>query len=225
MGTYSCLSRTGINPDHPQRCTVSGDYLHGRAWRGMESRNMKIEKLLCPHPRLQLIAENVTDFLSNVFNSVTIWPWIYVMASVSLHNQTHHQRTVLGNPMADHKVIAPLPGTTVPAVEEIRKTSAAAGRNPPHRDLWKQGDGCCYSFSITAHLKSNFHLRYIILVILILSAWDSLQMRLSLSLSCVISSCFEKRMLSVTHKAAIKHFLPTLWKKQQKSFFPPENRR
>lgn len=53
---------------------------------------------------------------------------------------------VLGNPMVDHKVIAPLPGTTVPAAEEeIRKTAAAAGRKPPHRDLRKQGDGYCYS--------------------------------------------------------------------------------
>lgn len=75
---------------------------------------------------------------------------------------------VLGNPTVDHKVIPPLPGTTVPSIEgEIRKRAAATGRKPPQRSL-KSEDMA----AITP--QDN------ILVILILSAWDSVQLRFSL---------------------------------------------
>lgn len=75
---------------------------------------------------------------------------------------------MLGNPTVDHKVIPPLPGTTVPAVEEeIRKTAAATGRKPPQR-------------SPKSEEMAAINPQDNILVILILSAWDSLQLRFSL---------------------------------------------
>lgn len=54
---------------------------------------------------------------------------------------------------------------------------------------------------ISAHLKNNFHLGCMILVIVILSVWDSFTTEVLLVLSSwVISPCFEQWVFSVRHK-------------------------